>query len=300
MSASLYDTLGVARSASEGEIKKAFKKLARKHHPDLNPGDAEAEERFKAVSAAYDVLGDAKKRKLYDEFGEDASRIGFDPEQARAHKQWQEQAAWRAGGQRARSHDRNADIFEGLFQGRRAGPRPGHDLHADLAIDFRTAALGGVRALSFADGRSMSVRIPAGVADGGSIRLRGKGEPGVSGGPAGDLLITLHVEPDPLYSREGEDLHLDVPITLPEAVAGAQIEVPTLAGVVRLKVPPASQTGQTLRIRGKGIARKGRDAGHLYAHLKVMAPDGPVPPEVLDALRLGYKSDVRAVLQEAR
>lgn len=299
MSESLYDALGVARSASEDEIKKAFKKLARKHHPDLNPGDAQAEARFKTVSAAYDVLGDPEKRKLYDEFGEDASRLGFDPEQARAHKQWQQQAAWRAGGQRARSHDRDADIFDSLFQGRRGGPRPGRDLYADLAIDFRTAALGGVRTLTFGDGRSMSVRIPAGVDDGGSIRLRGKGAPGAGGGPEGDLVITLHVEPDPLYSRKGQDLHVNVPITVPEAVAGAQIEVPTLVGVLRLKVPAASQTGQTLRIRGKGIARKGRPAGHLYAHLKVMAPDGPIPPEVLDALKLGYRSDVRAELKEA-
>jgi DnaJ-class molecular chaperone len=299
MSGSLYEALGLARSASEDEIKKAFKKLARKHHPDLNPGDARAEERFKSVSAAYDVLGDPEKRKLYDEFGEDATRLGFDPEQARAHKQWQEQAKWRTGGQRARSHDRDADIFESLFEGRRGGPRKGPDLHADLAIDFRTAALGGVRTLSFADGRSMSVRIPAGVDDGGSIRLRGKGGPGLSGGAQGDLIIALHVEPDPLYSRKGQDLHVDVPITIPEAVAGAQIEVPTLAGVVRLKVPAASQTGQALRIRGKGIARKGRAAGDLYFHLRVMAPDGPIAPDVLDALKLGYRSDVRAVLQEA-
>jgi DnaJ-class molecular chaperone len=299
MSESLYKTLGVARSASEDEIKKAFKTLARKHHPDLNPGDPQAEKRFKSVSAAYDVLGDPKKRKLYDEFGEDANRLGFDPEQARAHKQWQEQAAWRAGGQRARSHDRDADIFDSLFQGRRGGPRPGRDLHADLVIDFRTAALGGVRTLSFADGRSMSVRIPAGVDDGGSIRLRGKGSPGASGGADGDLVIALHVEPDALYSREGEDLHVDVPITVPEAVEGALIEVPTLAGVLRLKVPAASQTGQTLRIRGKGITRKGRATGHLYAHLKVMAPDGPLPAEVLDAIRLGYSGDVRAELKEA-
>lgn len=298
MSESLYEVLGVARKASADEIKKAFKTLARKHHPDLNPGDAEAEDRFKSVSAAYDVLGDPKKRKLYDEFGEDATRVGFDPEQARAHKVWQEQAAWRTGGRRAQSHDRNADIFESLFEGRRAGRRKGGDLHADLGIDFRTAALGGVRTLSFADGRSMAVRIPAGVDDGGSIRLRGKGAPGVGGGAQGDLIIALHVEPDSVYSRKGDDLHLDVPITLPEAVAGALIEIPTLAGVLRLKVPAASQTGQMLRMRGKGIARKDRAAGHLYAHLKVMAPDGPVPPDVLDALALGYQCDVRAELKE--
>lgn len=302
MSESLYDALGVSRTATDDEIKKAYKKLARKHHPDLNPGDAAAEERFKKVSAAYDVLGDPEKRTLYDEFGEDATRVGFDPDQARAYKQWQEQAAWRPGGRRAQSHDFDADIFEGLFGGRRGGPRggprAGRDLHADLVTDFRTAALGGVRTLTFGDGQTMDVRIPPGVADGGSIRLRGKGGPGRGGGPDGDLIITLHVEPDPLFRREGDDLHLDVPVTVPEAVAGAQIDVPTLDGAVRLRVPAGSQSGQTLRVRGKGIARKDRAAGHLYAHLQVMAPDGHVPDEVLEALRAAYRRDVRAALRE--
>jgi len=300
VSSSLYDALGVSRTASDAEIKKAYKKLARKYHPDLNPGDTAAEERFKEVSAAYDVLGDPEKRKLYDEFGEDATRMGFDPEQARAYKQWQQQAAWRPGGRRAQSHDFDADIFESLFGGRRGGPRPGRDLHADLVTDFRSAALGGVRTLTFGDGRTMDVRIPPGVKDGGSIRLRGKGSPGSGGGPPGDLIITLHVEPDPLFRREGDDLHLDVPITVPEAVAGAQIDIPTLTGHVRLKVPPGSQAGQTLRVRGKGIARKDRAPGHLYAHLRVMAPDRPVSDDVLEALRKAYGEDVRAALREAK
>ncbi len=300
MSQSLYDALGVSSDASEAEIKKAYKKLARKYHPDLNPGDPVAEERFKTISAAYDVLGDPEKRKLYDEFGEDATRVGFDPEQARAHKRWREQAAWRPGGQRAHGFDFDADLFESLFGGRAAGPRRGRDLHADLVTDFRTAALGGVRTLSFADGRTLDVRIPPGVKDGGSIRLRGQGAPGHEGGPPGDLVITLHVEPDPIFERKGDDLHVEVPITVVEAVRGASIEVPTLNGSIRLKIPPRSQSGQALRVRNKGIARKDRPPGHLYVKLRVMAPDGELSDDVLDALQRAYVRDVRAELKEAR
>lgn len=299
MNDSLYKTLGVAKTASNAEIKKAYKKLARTCHPDLNPGDAAAEEQFKLVSAAYDILGDADKRKLYDEFGEDASRVGFDPEEARAYKKWQEQARWRPEGQRAQSYQADTDLFEGLFGGRRAGPRQGVDVHADLATDFRTAAVGGVRTLTFAGGQSMEVRIPPGVSDGGSIRLRGKGRPGMQGGPPGDLIITLRVEPHPVFRREGDDVHVEVPITVVEAMTGASIEVPTLSGSVRLRVPEKSQTGQTLRVRGRGVARKDRAPGHLYAHLQVRAPDGSVSQEVLEALSKAYLTDIRAELKEA-
>jgi len=299
MSGSLYQDLGVSKTATDDEIKKAYRKLARKHHPDVNPGDASAEANFKRISAAYDVLGDPDKRKLYDEFGEDATRVGFDPEQARAHQRWQEQAAWRPGGQRAQSMDFDADMFESLFGGRRRGPRPGRDIHADLATDFRAAALGGVRSLSFSDGRTIDVRIPPGVSDGGSIRLRGKGSPGSAGAPPGDLVITLHIAPDPVFRREGLDLHVDLPITVVEAVRGATVELPTLEGRVRVKVPPRAKAGQTLRVKSKGIARKDRPAGHLYAHLRVEAPDAEVPEEALSALEKAYQSDVRASLWEA-
>jgi len=299
VSDSLYDALGVSRTASQDEIKSAYKKLARKLHPDLNPGDAQAEARFKEVSAAYDVLRDPEKRALYDEFGEDATKVGFDPEQARAHKRWQEQAQWRPGGQRAQSFDADADLFESLFGGRRRGPRRGRDIHADMGTDFRSAALGGIRRLSFNDGRSLDVRIPPGVPDGGSVRLRGKGEPGSQGAPAGDLVITLHVEPDPVFRREGLDLHVDLPITVVEAVRGAQVELPTLEGKVRLRVPPHSQSGQTLRLKGKGIERTDRAPGDLYAHLVVHAPAGDLDDDVLDALAAAYDTDIRSTHWEA-
>lgn len=298
MSGSLYDALGVAKTATQDEIKSAYKKLARRHHPDLNPGDSEAEEQFKRISAAYDVLRDEDKRKLYDEFGEDATRVGFDPEQARAHKRWQEQSAWRPGGQRAQSFDADSDLFESLFGGRRRGPMRGRDVRADLVTDFRSAALGGVRRLSFGDGQSLDVRIPPGVDDGGSIRLRGKGTPGSDGAPAGDLVITLRVQPDPVFRRDGLDLHVDLPITVVEAVRGAAVEIPTLQAKVRLRVPPGSQAGQTLRLKGKGIARRDRAPGDLYAHLVVVAPDGALEGDVLDALQSAYTHDVRSDIWE--
>ncbi|NOY25399.1 MAG: J domain-containing protein [Oligoflexia bacterium] len=296
MKESLYQTLGVERTASDAEIKKAYRCLAREHHPDVNPGDQEAEERFKVIGAAWDILGDPKKRKLYDEFGEDATKMGFDPEQARAHKQWQEQSRWRPGGQRARSVDQQAEIFESLFGHRHRGPRSGPDLHADLVTDLRSAALGGVRSLSFGDGRTLDVRIPPGVDDGGRIRLRGKGAPGTAGGPPGDLIITLHVQPDPVFRRDGLDLHMDLPITVVEAVRGARIQVPTLDGRVTLSVPAGAQTGQVLRLKGRGVHRKNKPAGHLLVRLMVQAPDGPVDEELLGKLQSAYRSDLRAHL----
>jgi curved DNA-binding protein len=294
---SLYSDLGLTAAASDEELKKAYRKLARKNHPDMNPGDPDAEARFKRISAAWDVLGDPEKRKLYDEFGDDAMRSGFDPEQARAHKRWQEQAAWRPGGRRARSVDQDAEIFESLFGRRPRGPRRGRDMHADLTTDFRTAALGGVRSLTFGDGTTLDVRIPPGVADGGSIRLRGKGAPGVDG-PPGDLVITLLVQPDPVFRREGVDLHITLPITIVEAIRGGPVEVPTLDGRVRVGIPKGAQSGQTLRVKERGIKRKDRPAGHLYAHLEIRAPDGAVADEVLDQLAAAYTADVRAALGE--
>lgn len=294
MAESLYDVLGVAKDASAQDIKKAYRRLVRQHHPDVNPGDPGAEERFKKISAAYETLGDEEKRKLYDEFGDDATRLGFDPEKARAYQQWQDRSQWRPGGGRAQSVDMDFDVFEQLFGGRRpTGPRPGPDLHAELATDFRTAALGGVRTLTFADGRSLDVRIPPGVEDGGTIRLRGKGGPGRDGGPPGDLLLTLRVAPHPVFRREGLDLHLDLPLTVPEAIRGTQVDVPVLDGTVRLTVPPGAQNGRKLRLKGRGVHRKGRSPGHLYAHIVVRIPDGEVSDEVLDGLAAAYTSDVR-------
>ncbi len=267
-----YDVLGVSPDATEADIKKAYRKLARKYHPDVNPGDKASEAKFKEVSAANDILSDPEKRKLYDEFGDDATRLGFDPNEARAHQQWQQRAAW-------------ANQF-----GRRERLRPGRDIHAELHTDLRTAALGGERELRFDDGRTLTVRVPPGVDDGGTIRLRGQGEPGAGG--SGDLLITLRVADDPVFRREGMDLHVDVPVTVGEALRGAKVPVPTLDGQVSVTVPAGMLTGRTLRVRGKGIARRGQEPGDLFAHLALHLPPG-LDASVIDAIEAAYPDDVR-------
>ena len=291
----LYDVLGVPPDASRDEIRRAYRKLARQYHPDRNPGDAEAERRFKEVNAAHEVLSDPDKRKLYDEFGEDALRAGFDPERARAWRQYGGRGPGPTGGF-GPDFDMG-DIFEELFGGSFRGARAGRTIQSEITVDFHTAARGGERELRFADGRSLTVRIPPGVRDGESLRLRGQGEPG-PGGP-GDLVLTVRVSPHPVFRREGDDLHLVLPVTVSEAVLGATVEVPTLDGSVKLKVPPGSQSGRRLRLRGKGVHRRGRPAGDLYAELSIRVPEvvDDRVRQAVAALDEAYASDVRADLQ---
>lgn len=320
----LYDILGVPPGADDQTIKKAYRKLARRFHPDKNPGDAEAEARFKEANAAHEVLSDPERRALYDEFGEVSLQQGFDADKAREFRRWQQQAARAPGGfsygDRAASGfgGRGApgfgyggfggpggideDFLSSLFGGgRRRGPRRGADLRAELHIDFRQAAAGGQQTLTFADGRSIRVRIPPGGEDMDVIRLKGQGQPGAQGAPAGDLLITLRVEEDPIFRRDGLDLHLDAPVTVGEALRGAAIRVPTLGGAVKLKVPPGSQSGRVLRVPGKGVERPGRGTGDLYVHLQVQVPaPGPGLDEAIDTLEEAYRGDVRAGLFQQR
>lgn len=290
----LYDVLEVSPDASRDEIRRAFRKLARRYHPDRNPDDAEAERRFKEVNAAHEVLSDPEKRKLYDEFGQDALRAGFDADRARA---WRQAGAGHGpmGGFGGADFDMG-DIFEELFGGSFRGARAGRSIQSEITVDFHTAARGGERDLRFADGRSLTVRIPPGVRDGESLRLRGQGEPGPGG--AGDLVLTVRVTPHPVFRREGDDLHLVLPVTVAEAVLGATLEVPTLDGSVKLKIPPGSQSGRRLRLRGKGIARRGRPPGDLYAELSVRVPEAVDDRvrEALEALDDAYEGDVRADL----
>lgn len=311
MARSYYDILGVPKDADEKTIKKAFRKLASEHHPDRNKGDKQAEERFKEINRAYEVLGDADKRSMYDEFGEDAEKIGFDPDKARQYRQWQAAGAPGAGGGidledllaqmfgGGGPFRNGADPFAGgaggpfHFGGGR-GPRKGRDTRASLAIDFETAARGGERILQI-DGRSLTVRIPAGVDDGGTLRLRGQGAPGAGGAPAGDLLLTLSVAPHPVFERDGLDLQTTVPITLGEALRGAQVEVPTLDGRIRVKVPRGAQPGQVLRVRGKGIHPKNKPAGDLLVSLDLKLPtlgDRDVDAHI-DAIEALYDQPVR-------
>lgn len=286
-----YKTLGVSRDASPEEIKKAYRRLARELHPDRNPEDAQAEERFKDVSTAYGVLSDPEKRKLYDEFGEMGLREGFDPEAYRTATQ----GFGGAGGfdfgdlfgAAARGRGRGGATqfefnLEDLFGMGGAGPgarvpRRGPDLESEITVDFRDAVLGSTKELNLrsAEGeRTLKVRIPAGVHNEGKIRLRGQGGQGIQGGPPGDLVLTVRVRKHPYFSMKGKQLHVKVPVTPLEAYTGAKVSVPTPEGSVQLTVPAGSQNGAKLRLRGKGVAPKGKPKGDLIAHLEVVLPKG--------------------------
>ena len=296
----LYKTLGVSKSASPSDIKKAYRKLAKENHPDVNPGNAQAEARFKEVTAAYEVLSDKTRRKNYDEFGEASLSQGFDPEQARAYQQYQRAGSGRRGGNPFGAGFGAAgaspfgqgtddawlhDLFGFGGQGARR-PAKGRDIQSEVRVDFMTAALGGKNTLQFEGGRSIQVRIPSGVEDGEKLRLKGQGSPGGQGAPAGDLLLTIRVLPDNMWRREGLDLHIDIPITISEAIKGGSVEVPTLTGKGKVKVPAGSQSGRTLRLKGKGVERKGKGKGDLYVHLQIQVPTVEMTPELEAALEV--------------
>ena len=297
MAEDLYALLGVPKNADADAIKKAYRKLASKLHPDKNPGNAAAEARFKQVNHAYDVVGDAKKRAIYDEFGEEGLREGFDPEKARSYRDWSRQgrgaAAYGGGGQGLDVEDlfghgssgNLGDMFEGLMgRARRTrGPIRGPDLESEVTIDFSSAVRGSTLELRPQGpvAAPVTVRIPAGAGEGNRVRINGQGGASPNGGQKGDLVLTLHVTPHPYFRREGEDLHLDLPITVAEAYHGAKVRVPTVEGAVSLKVPEHTKSGQMLRLRGKGVAKKGREPGDLYVHFLVQIPSDATP-EVAD------------------
>jgi molecular chaperone DnaJ len=372
----LYKVLGVKRDASSDAIRKAYRKLARKYHPDVNPGDKEAEDRFKEISAAFEVLSDEKRRKSYDEFGEESLRGGFDPEKARAYRQWkdsrqstgfpfeEEQAGFdvedlfsRFGG--------GFDAGFGAGAGAAArGPARGRDIHAvaelDLADAIRGAevsvavpatcsecggrgtragaepktcaqcggrgqaqvARGPLRMVSTCpacggagvaapacsrcggrgttgERRKLRVRIPPGADNGSTVRLSGKGEPGPGGGPAGDLVIETRVRPHKWVRRDKLDLILQLPVTVHEAYAGAEVEVPTFEGTrLKVTIPSGSQPGTRLRIPGKGV-RRGKKRGNLYIELDVRLPD-QADEELAAALEKARGAYSRPVREEVR
>lgn len=292
----LYEVLGVAKTASVDEIRKAYRKLARKHHPDVNPNDAKAADRFKEISFANEVLSDEKKRKLYDEFGRAGLEAGFDPEQARAYKRWSE------GSRRSPYHEGFSseidleDLLGGIYGGRGGGgfsagfgfggrgPRRGGDAEAEVTIDFLDAVRGGKVSLRI-DDKTIEVTVPPGADDGTRIRLAGQGAPGREGGSAGDLYLRLHVRPHPFFRRAGDDLHVDVPVTVPELIQGAQIQVPTPDGHATVKIPRHSNNGRKLRLRGKGALRRDGGHGDLYVTLAAVLPEaGEAEAERLDEI----------------
>jgi len=302
----LYQTLGVARDADRDTIRKAYRKLARQNHPDLNPGDPAAEERFKEISKAWEVLEDDERRRAYDEFGEISLEAGFDPEKAREAREAFGQRFGYAGrpGGAGRGFEQQFefgdldDMLGGLF-GRSAEGRGirlrGQDVEAQLELAFEEAVRGGERRLTLsrptADGHlapeNVTVRIPPGVDTGGRLRIPGKGAPGVGGGPPGDLFVKLRVRPHPVFRRDGKDLELDLPISVREAVRGARVDVPTLEGRVSLTIPPGTDSGKRLRLRGKGVPDAGGGAGgDLYVRIQIKVPQGldDAARSALDAL----------------
>jgi molecular chaperone DnaJ len=383
-----YQILDVPRTASAEDIKKAFRKQARKHHPDVNPGNKAAEERFKQINTAFEVLGDPKKRKLYDEFGEDAAKLGFDEKKAEAYRAYR---SGRAGGVGAGGIPFSGagvdfdlgDLFGDLFGragaggagfdineilGRRAGARGGaergEDLTAQVTLSLAEAITGAERTLSLerpgrcqrcsgrgesgasgpcptckgtgrtrrnagmpfagacptcngtgraaepcpqCDGTGvteettrLTVKIPAGVQTGSKVRLSGQGAAGSHGGPPGDLYIETQVAEHPLVRREGDDLYMDFPLTIPEAMLGAEVKVPTFQGELTVKVPPGSQSGRKMRLKGRGApSLKGGPPGDMYLVLQVKVPEAAHPEVKAAAERLAhaYPEDVRRELK---
>ena len=296
-----YKILGVSREASPAEIKKAYRQLAKELHPDRNPDDKESEERFKDVSAAYAVVSDAEKRKLYDEFGEAGLREGFDPEAYQAATQGVggfggfDFGDIFGGGGRSGPGGRHVefdleDIFGGRGRGRGAyvrAPQRGADIQSEVTVDFRDAVLGCMRELSLRSSegeRMLKVRVPAGVRNEGKIRLRGQGGLGANGGPAGDLVLRVRVRKHPYFSMRGKQLHVRVPVSPLEAYSGTKVTVPTPEGSVQLSIPAGSQNGSKLRLRGKGIQKKNKPKGDLIAHLEIVMPPGH-SEEVEEALK---------------
>ncbi len=341
MATDFYKILGISKDASEEQIKKAYRKLARKWHPDINPGNSEAEKKFKEISQAYDCLGNKEKKKLYDEFGEDGLQSGFDAEKARQYSQWRQarQDGRRGGGEGFGRYQSYEDIFGDIFGSKMGSsgfqphaPARGRDLQHDMTIDLVSALrgfetelsmqkaricevcggsgndpksnlstcsyCGGSGRLNVAEGpmnftkpcphcqghgqtgktctacggggqvlgtEKIRVVIPKGVKEGSKVRVAGKGEPAPMGGKPGDLYLIIHVKPHPFLQRSGDDLHMDVPVTVREAMAGGGIDIPTIDGPVKLKIPAGSQSGRVLRLKGKGATNlKNKNEGQSH------------------------------------
>ncbi len=273
-----YTTLGVARDASQADIRKAYRKLAKQHHPDLNPGNAKAVERFKTLSAANEILSDTKQRARFDRGEIDAAgqeratRPGYrDHAEGDAGRRYGQNGPQPAGWDAADFDDMFGSIFSEHRRRENEAPRRGRDERYVLTAAFLDAVNGAVRRLTLPDGRTLDVKIPAGTTDGQVLRLRGQAGPGGNGGPNGDALIEIHITPHRYFVRHDQDIRLDLPVSVPEAVLGGPVQVPTPGGAVRMRVPAHSDSGTELRLRGRGVPAHGtQEAGDLLATLRVV------------------------------
>jgi DnaJ-class molecular chaperone len=298
MAEDYYQVLGVARNATQAEIEKAYRDLARKYHPDMNPDDKSAKKKFQKIQAAFDVLNDSKKREMYDRYGSSFETMGSGGPRGGTtwHGTWGPGAGpggfedidfgqffgERFGGERAGTGF--GDLFEQFRRasggGRRSTAgrqRRGDDLTHELTIPFATAVNGGTVQVTVIHGsgkvETLEVKVPAGIDDGQKIRLRGQGEPGGRGGQPGDILLLIRVGRHPCFQRQGNNLVLKVPVTLAEAALGAKVDIPTPKGVVSLRVPPGTSSGTRLRVRGQGVAPKKGPAGDLLAEIHIVLPE---------------------------
>ena len=298
MAQDYYETLGVGKTASADEIQKAYRKLARKYHPDLNPDDKAAQQKFKDIQLAYDTLSDAEKRKMYDQFGPEYERAGGNPFSGRGGGRGDGRGGFEdvfGGGAEPGGFQFEGDLGD-LFRqftggggasgaarggrGRQQPPAKGRDLTTEHTIPFNTAILGGEASIPIRrDGKteSLQVKIPAGVETGKKIRLRGQGE-AVPGAAQGDLIVTLNVASHPFFKRSGKNLELRLPITVGEAVHGATLDIPTPSGIVALKIPAGSSSGRRLRVKGQGVRHTNAESGDLFVELQLKLPDRLSPP----------------------
>jgi DnaJ-class molecular chaperone len=277
-----YVTLGVKKDATQNEIQKAYRRLAKKLHPDLNPGNKAAEEKFKELSAAYDLLNDPDKRARFDRGEIDAS--GTERPRKQYYRDFADQDGWSAYTSNAGFSDFGdyagaEDILSEIFgRGGQAGRRRrGQDVHYHLDLSFLDAVNGGKQSIVLPDGTTLDVNIPPGIRDGQVLRLRGKGGAAAGNGPPGDALIEISVRPHPYFTRKGDDIYMDLPISLREAVLGTKVKVPTPGGTVTAAVPKWSSTGRVLRLKGRGAPRPDGSKGDEYVTLKLMLPQKPDP-----------------------